>query len=68
MRLGASCLALFSLLATACFAGGQGDPNMYTIVNVTVIDVAEGVAVPGQTVVVVGDRIERMGPTRSLCG
>jgi imidazolonepropionase-like amidohydrolase len=39
---------------------------MYTIVNVTVIDVAEGVAVPGQTVVVVGDRIERMGPVAEI--
>lgn len=39
---------------------------MYAIVDVTVIDVAEGAAVPGQTVVVVGDRIERMGPVAKI--
>jgi imidazolonepropionase-like amidohydrolase len=66
MRLGASCLALFSLLATPCCAAGQGDPAMVAIVDVTVIDVAEGVAIPGQTIVVVGDRIERMGPVAEI--
>jgi imidazolonepropionase-like amidohydrolase len=66
MRLRASCLALLSLLATACFAAGQGDPTMVAIVDVTVIDVAESVAVPGQTIVVVGDRIERMGPVAEI--
>jgi len=39
---------------------------MVAIVDVTVIDVAEGVAVPGQTIVVVGDRIERMGPVAEI--
>ena len=39
---------------------------MYAIVDVTVIDVAEGVAIPGQTVVLVGDRIERMGPVAEI--
>jgi hypothetical protein len=66
MRLGASCLALSSLLAMAFLAAGQGDPTMYAIVDVTVIDVAEGVGIPGQTVIVVGDRIERMGPIAEI--
>jgi len=39
---------------------------MHAIVDVTVIDVAEGVAIPGQTVVVVGARIERMGPVAEV--
>jgi len=39
---------------------------MHAIVDVTVIDVAEGVAIPGQTIVVVGDRIERMGPVAEI--
>lgn len=39
---------------------------MVAIVDVTVIDVAEGVAIPGQTIVVVGDRIERMGPVAEI--
>jgi imidazolonepropionase-like amidohydrolase len=66
MKSRASCLALLSLLAIACFASGEGDPTMVAIVDVTVIDVAEGVAVPGQTIVVVGDRIERMGPVAEI--
>jgi imidazolonepropionase-like amidohydrolase len=39
---------------------------MYAIVDVTVIDVAEGVAISGQTVVVVDDRIDRMGPVAEI--
>ena len=35
--------------------------NTYAIADITVVDVENGIAVPGQTVVVVGDRIDQIG-------
>jgi imidazolonepropionase-like amidohydrolase len=35
--------------------------SIYRIIDVTVIDVEKGIAVPGQTVTIVGDRIDRIG-------
>jgi imidazolonepropionase-like amidohydrolase len=63
-------LTLLSLCATtsliACSATkstpvGTITTGIYAITDVTVIDVENGIAVPGQTVLVVGDRIEKIG-------
>jgi imidazolonepropionase-like amidohydrolase len=35
--------------------------SIYTITDVTVIDVEKGIAIPGQTVIVVDDRIDKIG-------
>jgi imidazolonepropionase-like amidohydrolase len=35
--------------------------SMYAITDVAIVDVENGIAVPGQTVIVVGDRIDKIG-------
>jgi imidazolonepropionase-like amidohydrolase len=40
--------------------------NRYAIVDVTVVDVEKGTAVPGQTVLVTDERIDEIGPTKDL--
>jgi len=57
------CVSSAAVLVTL---GVSDAPVPYAIVNVTTIDVVQGVAIPGQTVVVVGDRIERMGPAGEI--
>lgn len=56
---------LAAIVLSAC--GGTSsiptDADGYAIVDVTVVDVESGVAVPGQTVIVAGDRIDRIGAT-----
>ena len=64
-------LTLLSLLATtglvACSAAASTrmqtplPASMYRITDVTVVDVERGISVPGQTVLIVGDRIARIG-------
>lgn len=61
-------LTTLSILATtsltACSAittTNTISANIYAITDVAVIDVKNGVAVPGQTVIVVDDRIEKIG-------
>ena len=49
--------------AASTSLGASDALGPYAIVNVAVIDLVQGIAVPGQTVVVVGNRIEHMGPT-----
>ncbi len=51
--------AVAPLLAMAAFVPARG--SSYAIVGVTVIDIETGVEIPEQTVIVVGDRIERVG-------
>lgn len=36
--------------------------SRYSIMNVSVVDVEKGVTIPGQTVKITGDRIDRIGP------
>ena len=68
-------LTLLSLCATtsliACSATkstpvGTVSTGIYAITDVTVIDVENGIAVPGQTVVVLGDRIDQIGPQEQV--
>ena len=40
--------------------------SMYRIADVTVVDVERGISVPGQTVLIVGDRIARIGASREV--
>ncbi len=40
--------------------------NKYTITDITVIDVENGLAIPGQTVMVVGDRIDKIDAQETL--
>jgi imidazolonepropionase-like amidohydrolase len=63
-------ITLLSLLATtvlsACSANAStsktsASANIYAITDVGVIDVEKGIAVPGQTVIVVDDRIDKIG-------
>jgi imidazolonepropionase-like amidohydrolase len=73
----AGCLVIL-ILAVACTRAAAPAPapppatttpvpttasQAYAIVDVTLIDVERGAAVPGQTVLVAGDRIDRIGPT-----
>ena len=62
---------LFSLLAltglSACSAlvpvpGNAASANIYAITNVTIVDVEKGTLIPGQTVLVVNDRIDKISP------
>ena len=64
-------LSLFSLLAltglSACNAlvpapGNTASASLYAITNVTIVDVEKGTLIPGQTVLVVNDRIDKIGP------
>jgi imidazolonepropionase-like amidohydrolase len=64
-------LSLFSLLAltglSACNAlvpapGNTASASLYTITNITIVDVEKGTLIPGQTVLVVNDRIDKIGP------
>ena len=56
-------LPLFvAVLAIGAAAQASSQTDSYAIVDVTVIDVENGIAIPGQTVVVVDDHIEWMGP------
>ena len=66
-------LTLLSLIATsgliACGASTSTPPTptvttssgIYAIKDVTIIDVENGISVPGQTVIIVNDRIDRIG-------
>jgi imidazolonepropionase-like amidohydrolase len=63
-------ITLLSLLATtvlsACSANASTSKtstsaSIYVVTNVTLIDVEKGIAVPGQTVIVVDDRIDKIG-------
>lgn len=63
-------LALFSLLAvtglSACRTAfvASGDPvpaGMYAITDVTIVDVEKGILIPGQTVLILNDRIDKIG-------
>jgi hypothetical protein len=64
-------LTLMALFATTgLFACSTSEPTptitpiptgVYKIINVTVIDVEKGIAVPGQTITIVGDRINKIG-------
>jgi imidazolonepropionase-like amidohydrolase len=63
-------ITLLSLLATtvlsACSANASTSKtstsaNIYAITDVGVIDVEKGIAVPGQTVIVADDRIDKIG-------
>jgi len=62
---------LLSLLAltglSACSAlvplpGNAASANIYAITNVTIVDVEKGTLIPGQTVLVVNDRIDKISP------
>ena len=69
-------LTLLSLFATTgLIACGTTTPtpmiapipaNIYKIIDVTVVDVERGIAVPGQTVMIVGDRIDKIGASAEL--
>ncbi|MCX6036050.1 MAG: amidohydrolase family protein, partial [Chloroflexi bacterium] len=63
-------LTILSLCATTGLIGcsvttptptGAASASVYAITDVTIIDVENGIAVPGQTVIVVGDRIDKIG-------
>jgi imidazolonepropionase-like amidohydrolase len=63
-------LTFFSLLAitslSACSTSfvaskGAASASMYAITEVTIVDVEKGILVPGQTVFVVNDRIDKIG-------
>ena len=57
-------VALVVLVAAGC-GGGDGAVEQgagYAITSVAIVDVEHGTVVPDQTVVVVGDRIEKVGP------
>jgi imidazolonepropionase-like amidohydrolase len=57
-------LALYSLIACSTAVGAVNDnplKNITAIINVTVVDVERGRAVPGQTVLVVGEQIDQIG-------
>lgn len=62
--------AVFSLLPitllNACSAivrlpGNAVSASIYAIVNITIVDVKKGIPLPGQTVLVVNDRIDQIG-------
>jgi imidazolonepropionase-like amidohydrolase len=66
---------LFSLLVltglSACSAvvpvpGNAASAIIYAITNVTIVDVKKGNLIPGQTVLVVNDRIDRIGPLEKV--
>ena len=63
-------LVLVALFVAACGGGGSSSgpagAATYAIVDVNVLDVERGVAVRGQTVLVAGDRIERIGDSAEL--
>jgi len=67
MRVIASLLLLALTALTACSAAVPTPKNIrlpgnrYIIADVTVVDVEKGIAIPGQTVLVAGDRIEKIG-------
>ncbi len=62
--------AVVAMLVAACGGGGSSsgsaDDGTYAIVDVNIVDVELGVTVRGQTVVVAGDRIERIGDSAEL--
>jgi imidazolonepropionase-like amidohydrolase len=65
------CVILMSFFLVAslstCTANGLSNldnsvsASVYAITDVTIIDVENGIAVPGRTVIVVGDRIDKIG-------
>jgi imidazolonepropionase-like amidohydrolase len=68
-------LTLFSLLAltslSACSApeiapGNATYANIYAIADVTVVDVEQGILVPEQTVLVINERIDKIGPHEKI--
>ena len=62
--------AVVAMLVAACGGGGSSsgsaDDGTYAIVDVNIVDVELGVTVRGQTVVVAGDRIERIGDSAEV--
>ncbi|MBI5029768.1 MAG: amidohydrolase family protein [Chloroflexi bacterium] len=61
-------LLLFASISLAACSAAVSAPtitpipaNLYRIIDVTVVEVEKGIAVPGQTVTIVGDRIEKIG-------
>ena len=56
-----SMLALTGLSACATAGSLPNTSTKYAITDVTIVDVEKGVLIPGQTVLVVDDRIDRIG-------
>ncbi len=54
-------VGLSACTATKSKPMGTSSQRIYAITDVTVIDVESGIAVPGQTVIIVGDRIDKIG-------
>jgi imidazolonepropionase-like amidohydrolase len=67
--IGASLLAglvLFTSAVGAAAPTGPASTRSYAITHVTIMDVERGVSIPGQTVLIQGDRIQRIGPAAAV--
>jgi imidazolonepropionase-like amidohydrolase len=54
-------VGLSACTTTKTMPMGTSSQRIYAITDVTLIDVESGIAVPGQTVIIVGDRIDKIG-------
>jgi imidazolonepropionase-like amidohydrolase len=54
------------IISAAAAPTAAASETVYAITDVTIVDVENGFAVPGQTVIVVGDRIDKIGTQGTL--
>ncbi len=57
-------MLLAALAVTACTPSAPAVQADFAVVNVNVVDVAQGKVVPGQTVLILGDRIVKLPLSR----